>query len=109
MAKSSKRTIPKGKPHYDAEEHELWYRGRLVKRFIRSAPWQEMILAAFEEEGWPGSIDDPLPGTRTGDPVERLHDAVKGLNHAQAAKLLRFHTARQGRGIRWEAVVKNAP
>ena len=32
-----------------------------MKQFKVPSPTQESILAAFEEEGWPAAIDDPLP------------------------------------------------
>ena len=40
---------------------EVRYRDEIVKRYRVPAPNQELILAAFEEEGWPQLIDDPLP------------------------------------------------
>jgi hypothetical protein len=33
----------------------------VVKEFKLPAPNQETILTAFQEEGWPPRIDDPLP------------------------------------------------
>ena len=48
------------RPRWIAEARELWLGDRLVKRFRRSATAQEIVLAAFEEEGWPRHIDDPL-------------------------------------------------
>src|SRR5262249_44432444 len=51
------------RPKWDADRRELWYGAVLCKRYRRPAPNQEKILAAFEEDGWPGRIDDPLdPG-----------------------------------------------
>jgi len=41
---------------------------------------QETILSAFQEDGWPPHIDNPLPGSEDTDAVDRLHDAVKLLN-----------------------------
>ena len=48
-------------PVWDAGCRELRLRGQIVKRFKVPSPIQESILAAFQEEGWPSAIDDPLP------------------------------------------------
>jgi hypothetical protein len=98
------------RPHWAAELRELRWNGCLVKHFREPAPNQETILAAFEEEGWPCRIDDPLPPADGIDPKRRLHDAVKRLNLNQAHPLLRFRTDGHGRGVRWEVVVaRKAP
>ncbi|MFO0808664.1 MAG: hypothetical protein U0746_08585 [Gemmataceae bacterium] len=94
-----------GVPRYDDAYHELSFHGRLVKRFQRPAPWQIVILAAFEEQCWPEVIDDPLPGGNGIYVKGRLHDAVKGLNHSQKAKQIRFDTVNYGQGVRWEEVL----
>jgi hypothetical protein len=63
------------------------------------------LLDAFEEMGWPKSIDDPLPGPPRGakgvDPPERLQEAVKRLNDGLSH--LRFRT-QGGTKIIWERV-----
>ena len=41
---------------------------RVVKQFRVPAGNQELILAAFEEMGWPPHIDDPLPPVHDLDP-----------------------------------------
>ncbi|MFL5243661.1 MAG: hypothetical protein ACJ8FY_16270 [Gemmataceae bacterium] len=56
------------KPRWIATVRQLWCNGRLVKQFKRSAPCQELILTAFEEEHSPQYIDDPLPATKTSMP-----------------------------------------
>ena len=48
-------------------------------------------LAAFEEEGWPACLDDPLPGGDQVDAHKRLLNAVQRLNGDQVTHLLRFH------------------
>src|SRR5262249_6229217 len=50
---------PSARPRWDAGARELTWQGGLVKRFQNPARCQELILAAFEEEGWPVRIDDP--------------------------------------------------
>jgi hypothetical protein len=88
-------------PVWDGALRELHWRGRLVKRFNQRAPNQEMILAAFEEEGWPPHIDDPLPQVPGIDAKQRLHDAIKNLNRHQTHRLLRFSGDGTGEGVRW--------
>ena len=47
----------------DADRRGLHVVDSLVKHFKRSAVNQEILLAAFEEQGWPNRIDDPFPPT----------------------------------------------
>jgi hypothetical protein len=89
-------------PRWDADGRELWAGGRLVKRFTRPAPLLELLLAAFQELGWPRVLDDPLPGTDGMDPKERLHDAVKRLNACQRPLVVRFRGDGTGQRVRWE-------
>jgi hypothetical protein len=55
-------------PFWDAETRELWLGEHLVKRFRQPAENQVRILAAFEEENWPKSLSDPLPGWTASTP-----------------------------------------
>jgi hypothetical protein len=91
-------------PRWDAGLHELRWGAQLVKRFREPAQNQELILAAFEEEGWPPHLDDPLPVNDSTDPRERLHDTIKRLNRHQVNRLLRFRGDGKGTGIIWEAL-----
>lgn len=93
-------------PHWDAELHELSFDGQLVKGFKSPAPNQAAILTAFEEEGWPPRIDDPLPRhpEQDQDPKRRLNDTVKALNHHQKRHLIQFSSDGTGEGVRWESV-----
>jgi hypothetical protein len=38
-------------------DRTLYFRGMVVKHFDRAAPNMELILAAFEEQGWSRIID----------------------------------------------------
>jgi hypothetical protein len=91
-------------PRWDAECRELRWGAALVKRFREPALNQELILAVFEEEGWPARIDDPLPNDPGCDPKQRLHDTIKRLNRHQANRLLRFRGDGSGSGVLWEAL-----
>ena len=88
-------------PHWDPKLHELRLNGQLVKRFKLPAQNQEIILAAFEEEGWPARIDDPLPPRHTQNPKRRLQDTIKSLNRNQKNRLVRIMGDGTGQGIRW--------
>ena len=65
---------------------------------------QEAILAAFQEEGWPPHLDDPLPPVRDGYPKDRLRDAIRHLNANQKKRLIRFRGDGTGQGILWELI-----
>ncbi|MCI0462127.1 MAG: hypothetical protein L0Z62_34685 [Gemmataceae bacterium] len=89
----------KPSPAWDNQRRQLRFGSRVVKRFQRLAPNLELILAAFQELGWPERIDNPLGGSyKQGH--ERLRDAIKKLNRGQ--DILRFHADGTGQGIRWE-------
>lgn len=91
-------------PRWDVELRELSVDGQLVKRFNSLAPNQEAILTAFEEDGWPQHIFDPLTvNPQQSQPAKRrLNDAVKGLNRYQKNRLIRFSTDGTGEGVRWQ-------
>jgi hypothetical protein len=91
-----------GKPRWDGARRELSLNGTVVKRFRVPAQNQEVILNAFEEEGWPDHIDDPLPGSDDIDPLTRLHDAINRLNGRQTHRLLHFSGNGTGTGVSWE-------
>jgi hypothetical protein len=88
-------------PNWDSDRRELAWGGIVVKRFRLPAANQEVILSAFQEDGWPARIDDPLPQDSFHSPPERLREAVRGLNRAQSQPLLRFGTDGTGRGVTW--------
>jgi len=75
-----------------------------VKAFDKPAPNQEKVLSAFEEDGWPRHIDDPLSGSGELDPKDRLRFTVRRLNAFQKQPLIRFFADGTGQGIRWERV-----
>lgn len=91
-------------PHWDECRRELRIGDLVIKQFKRPAGNQELILAAFEEEGWPPRIDDPLPPSNGIDPKQRLHDTIQRLNQHQLQSRIRFRGDGMGRGVRWEFV-----
>ena len=75
---------------WDRDRLELRVDDQIVKQFKVPAANQETILAAFQEEGWPPRIDDPLPPQPEQDSKRRLHDTINSLNRNQKRALLRF-------------------
>lgn len=80
----------------------------LVKRFRVPSPNQEAVLEAFQEEGWPASIDDPLSPVANYEPKRRLRDTIKCLNLNQTTRLIRFHGDGTGQRVLWELVHDSA-
>ncbi len=91
-------------PTWDPERRELRIRDRVVKQFKWQAENQERVLAAFDEEGWPFRIDDPLPPQGEQDAKRRLSDTIKCLNRKQANELVHFRGDGTGEGVVWERV-----
>ncbi len=83
---------------------ELRLGDEIVKCFTRPASAQELILAAFQEEGWPPAIDDPLHAQYNQDPKRHLHYTVRNLNRGQSPLRIRFYINGNGETIRWEIV-----
>jgi hypothetical protein len=90
------------KPCWNVVRRELTLNGTLVKQFRVPAHNQEKFLAAFEEEGWPDHIDDPLPISGDINPPTRLHDAINRLNGRQTRRLIRFSGNGAGTGVSWQ-------
>jgi hypothetical protein len=89
-------------PVWDNQRHQLRVGDKIVKQFKWLATNQELLLRAFQEEGWPARIDDPLPGKPGQTPKRRLHDTIKCLNRNQANRLLHFRGDGTGEGVVWE-------
>jgi hypothetical protein len=93
------------RPRYDTLEHQLWFRGQVVRTFGRRDSYQEVLVAATEEEGWPrrGWVDDPLPGGGGPAPEDRLEQTIKSLNRALRCRGcgLRFRPDRDRRRFCW--------
>ncbi len=91
-------------PKWDPDRLELCVGKSIVKKFQVPAANQELILSAFEEEGWPVRVDDPLPPRPNQDPKARLHTTINALNRNQRDRLIRFRGDGHGEGIRWELI-----
>jgi hypothetical protein len=92
------------KPHWDPEIRVLRVGREIVKQYRVPSPAQEAILAAFQEEGWPPHLDDPLPPLPDGSPADRLRSTIRNLNSNQKKRLIRFRGDGTGQGILWELI-----
>jgi hypothetical protein len=90
------------KPAWDANRRELRLGVVVIKWFRTPACCQEQILAAFEEEGWPERIDDPLGHVPGKNSKRRLHNAINCLNRSHQVPALTFHGDGTGMGIIWK-------
>ena len=72
-----------------------------MKAFGQRADSQERILAVFQEDGWPLSIDDPLSPIAGIPEKRRLHDTMQNLNRGQRFPFIHFYGDGTGTGIRW--------
>ena len=95
-------------PRWDRKHRQLSFDGCVVKRFRLPAGNQEAVLSAFEEEGWPPSIDDPLPFVPKLSAKERLHVTIRHLNANQQNRLIRFRGNGTGEAVLWEPMVASA-
>jgi hypothetical protein len=96
-------------PHWDHQCHILSVGDRTVKQFRVPSPNQEAVLQAFQGEGWPVYVADPLPVMSSPHQAKvRLHDTIKCLNARQKSRLIRFRGDGCGVGVLWELVVEPA-
>lgn len=97
----SVRQVPPHQPRFLNDLRELRVGEQLVKRFRLPSRNQETILLAFEEEGWPRRIDDPLPPSPFQECSHRLRETIKSLNRHQVTRLIHFSAAGDGQGVLW--------
>jgi len=88
-------------PKWDRDRLELRVGSTVVKRFKIPSVQQEAILAALEEKGWPGRIENPL-GAAQGDAARGMQQAIQSLNMNQKQPLIRFLEDAGGQAVLWE-------
>lgn len=86
-------------PRWDDNLRELRLRGQRCKQFRQPAKNQVTILRTFQDDDWPGRIDDPLPGVHGKDLKRRLRETVRSLNVNM--HLLHFECDGTGEGVIW--------
>jgi hypothetical protein len=92
-------------PSWDRRRRILRVGARTVKKYRVPSVCQEAVLAAFEEEGWPPVIDDPLRPSPEQDCKRRLRDTISSLNSHQLNAIVRFRGDGSGARILWELTV----
>lgn len=91
------------KPTWNSARRELCLGDKLIKRYRQRPGNQERILAAFQEDGWPEKVDDPLPFLPDSQAKKRLRDTVHSLNSNHATNnILRFEMDGTGEGVLWQ-------
>jgi hypothetical protein len=91
-------------PRWDVNDSILYFGDQVIKRYPRPSPNQQLILSAFEEEGWPRRVDDPLPPNRGTERKQRLRDTIRWLNRGHEVTLLAFSADGTGKGVCWRAL-----
>jgi hypothetical protein len=102
------RSLGSHLPRWDHQRRQLSFDGCVVKQFRLPASNQEAVLSAFEAEGWPPSIDDPLPFVPKLQPKERLHVTIRHLNANHQNQLIRFRGNGTGEAVLWEPIAASA-
>lgn len=90
---------PADVPSFHVATRQLTFRGVVAKRLRRDAKNLLPALEAFELEGWPEWIADPLPRGEV-DVRDRLYNTVKRLNR-HFAGMLCFECDGESSGILW--------
>jgi hypothetical protein len=91
------------RPVWLHEPGELYWKDVCIKRLRNDAARQRLVLKAFEDQGWPKCLPDPLPPTKGCNRKKRLHDTVWSLNSGLQGSI-RFHVYGTGCGFRWEPI-----
>lgn len=94
---------PPEKPRWDGVK--LYWGDRVIRYYRDEAGNQRAILAAFQEDGWPARIDDPLSpkGFYDNTPQNRLRHTVKDLNNGLAKPSpIVFETDSGGKAVVWK-------
>ena len=81
-------------PTWDRENYHLSFMGELARNVSPRARNVIRVLDAFQEEGWPDRIYDPVHDDKT-----RIHYTIASLN--EGLRKLRFHADGTGERIRW--------
>ncbi len=91
-------------PSWDSKLRVLVFGGCVVKRFRLPASNQEAVFSAFEAEGWPPSIYDPLPYLSKERSKRRLHETIRHLNANHQNRRIRFRGNGTGEAVLWEPI-----
>ena len=92
--------VPMMGPYWDGKV--LYFNGRRLAVFKGAARVIGVVLNAFQEEGWPPFVYDPLDGG--GDRRVRLHNLVTNLNKKLGKSVMSFFVDRTGTRICWRPI-----
>lgn len=90
------------RPSWKPDSGELWWQGRVIRRFRHDAANQRMVLDAFEAAAWPRRLPNPFQLRKMPNAKKRLHWTIADFNACLDDSVpLRFRG--DGRnGICWE-------
>ncbi len=88
-------------PHWNAEANDLDCFGRIVKLRFDAANLRA-VLDAFEAQGWPQRIANPLHADNGVPGKRKLQQAAKSLNHRLRGTGLRLRMDGVAMGVCWE-------
>lgn len=86
------------RPRWDREAGRLFYRGDSIRSVSARGTNIRPILDAFQEEGWPARINNPLPG---GEDSKKLRETLDSLREGLSG--IDFFADGTAAGILWQA------
>ena len=97
---AGRKTLADKVPDWVAVDHDLFFRGRLIKHFKFLAPNQAAILAAFQAARWAPSIEFQLPHTVGRNAKIQMRETIENLKR-NVYPHLHFFQERSGTRIGW--------
>ena len=106
-AQAQSKSLERIVPGWNKARGELTYDGKVIRR-VQAGRAKNIVkvLDAFQEDGWPDRIDDPLSPSKD---QQRLHETIASLNENMALPLVHFRADGTGQGIVWEATYQEPP
>jgi hypothetical protein len=86
-------------PIWDKDRFQLLYKDVLCLQYTRPAPYQHLLLEAFQEMGWPERIDDPLPSGKRSQTISDLQKKLRESN-----SLIMIERDGTGKGFSWRVL-----
>lgn len=88
-------------PAWDSSTGVLRYAGKRIRkvRMMKNPSNIQRILDAFEDQGWPKKIENPLAAATD---QQQLHQALRSLNNGLSK--IHFHAQEGGQSINWDTI-----
>ncbi|SRR5579884_4018611 len=96
MTTGKRRSVPR----WCARAGTLSWRGTILRRVRIDAVYLRCLLDAFEQQGWPEWIANPLPHQPGMSRKQRLRQTLENLNRGMHLPGIRFHADKGG--VRWQ-------